>query len=281
MVIELLVAFAGGVLTLLSPCAALLLPAFFAYSFAGPGRVVARTVIFFLGLLSFLVPLGLGAGALGGLLLTRRGELTLVAGLLLVAIGAHQLVVGGFRLPGADRVAQLRGGLTGESVLSTYLLGTVYGFGGFCAGPILGGVLTVAAGSGGALPAGLLLTAYGAGMVLPLLVLALAWGRLEAPVRRGLIRREVSLGPLRRPLGTVISSLLFIGLGIAFAVSQGANALAPLYAGLDADTFLLRAEVAVRTAVTALPEAVWLMILLLVLLVGILGYRARRGSGLP
>lgn len=274
MLIEALIAFAGGALTLLSPCAALLLPAFFAYAFAGPGRVLARTAIFFLGLLSFLVPLGLGAGALGGLLLTRRAELTAVAGVLLVAIGVYQLAVGGFRLPGADRLAQLRGGLTGESVLSTYLLGAVYGFGGFCAGPILGGVLTIAASSGGALPAGLLLAAYGAGMVLPLLVLALAWGRLEGPVRRGLIQREVGLGPLRRSLGTVISSVLFIGLGIAFAVSQGANALAPLYASLDADTFLLRAEAAVREAVTALPEAVWLMMVALLLFLGILRYRA-------
>lgn len=257
MLIEALVAFAGGALTLFSPCSALLLPAFFAYAFAEPGRIVVRTGIFSLGLLSLLVPLGIGAGALGGVLVTRRAELTLVAGLVLVVIGVYQLAVGGFRLPGVDRLAQRSAALTGESALSTYLLGAVYGFGGFCAGPILGGVLTIAASSGGAAPAAALLTAYGAGMMVPLLVMALAWRRLEAPLRRGLVRRDIVLAGLRRPLTTVVSSLLFIGLGIVFAVSQGANALAPLYAALDADSFLLAAESAVRRALTAVPAAGW------------------------
>ncbi|HSL37639.1 MAG TPA: cytochrome c biogenesis protein CcdA, partial [Arthrobacter sp.] len=58
-------AFLGGVLTLLSPCSALLLPAFFAYAFSTKSRLVARTGLFYLGLLSTLVPLGIFAGVLG------------------------------------------------------------------------------------------------------------------------------------------------------------------------------------------------------------------------
>ena len=38
--IEAVVAFAGGVLSLLSPCSALLLPAFFAYAFPSRGQLV-------------------------------------------------------------------------------------------------------------------------------------------------------------------------------------------------------------------------------------------------
>lgn len=280
MLTEALIAFVGGALTLLSPCSALLLPAFFAYAFAGPGRVVARTGIFFAGLLTFLVPLGLGAGALGGLLLTRRAELTLLAGILLVVIGTYQLVVGGFQLPGSERFERARARLSGDSILSTYLLGAVYGFGGFCAGPILGGVLTIAASTGGALPAAALLAAYGGGMVLPLLVMALAWDRLQGVVRTGVVQREVQLGPLRRPLGTVMSSLLFIGLGVAFAVSQGANTLAPLYAALDADGVLLAVETAVRRALTGLPPTVWLALAAAILIAaGGWWYRGRRRTG--
>lgn len=77
--------------------------------------------------------------------------------------------------------------------------------------------------------------------------------------------------PLRRPLGTVISSLLFIGLGIGFAVSQGANALAPLYAAFDSDAFLLEAESAVRRAITGVAPIVWLAVGAAVLLA--VGYR--------
>lgn len=254
MIAEALIAFAGGALTLVSPCSALLLPAFFAYAFTGPGRLLARTGIFLAGLLTVLVPLGLGAGALGGLVLTRRAEVTAVAGLLLVGIGLYQLVVGGFSLPASGRLEQARAGLSSDSILSTYLLGGVYALGGFCAGPILGGVLTIAASSGGPLPGAILLAIYGAGMAVPVFVLALVWTRVERRLRDGIVRREVRVGAVSRPLGTVVSSLLFIGLGLAFIVTQGANALAPLFAAADVDGFLLHAESAIRAAVEAIPE---------------------------
>ena len=61
--VEAVVAFAGGLLALLSPCSALLLPAFFAYAFGSTGRLVTRTVIFYAGLIAVLVPVGLGLGA--------------------------------------------------------------------------------------------------------------------------------------------------------------------------------------------------------------------------
>jgi cytochrome c biogenesis protein CcdA len=47
--------FLGGLLSLLSPCSALLLPAFFAYAFQSRGELVGRTVIFYLGLCATLV----------------------------------------------------------------------------------------------------------------------------------------------------------------------------------------------------------------------------------
>jgi len=42
-----LAAFAAGVLALLSPCSALLLPSFFAYAFASRRALVARTFVFY------------------------------------------------------------------------------------------------------------------------------------------------------------------------------------------------------------------------------------------
>jgi len=78
MLVEPIVAFAGGVLALLSPCSALLLPAFFAYAFGTPRRLVAQTGLFYLGLLTLFVPLGLGVGALATIFLERRAEVTLL-----------------------------------------------------------------------------------------------------------------------------------------------------------------------------------------------------------
>lgn len=261
MIAEAAVAFAGGALTLFSPCSALLLPSFFAYAFAGPGKVVARTAVFTAGLITFLVPLGLGAGALSSLLLLRRSELTLAAGVLLVAIGLYQLAVGGFELPGSGGLARAGSRLTADSALSTYLLGAVYGFGGFCAGPILGGVLTIAAASGGAAAGGALLAVYALGMALPLLVLALGWARLGQPARRAIAGAEVRVGGWRRPLPTVMSSLLFVVLGASFALTQGSNALAPLYAWADTETRLLAIEERVRDIAAAVPDIAWLGVL--------------------
>ena len=48
--------FLGGLAALLSPCAAMLLPSFFAYAFGDvKGRLVARTGAFYLGMLLTLV----------------------------------------------------------------------------------------------------------------------------------------------------------------------------------------------------------------------------------
>ena len=50
----------AGVLTLISPCSALLVPAFFAYAFTSQRELLAKTVVFFLGLCTTLVPIGMG-----------------------------------------------------------------------------------------------------------------------------------------------------------------------------------------------------------------------------
>jgi cytochrome c biogenesis protein CcdA len=49
--ISYLAAFFGGILSLLSPCSALLLPAFFAYAFQSRKDLLTKTAIFYLGLL--------------------------------------------------------------------------------------------------------------------------------------------------------------------------------------------------------------------------------------
>ena len=244
--IEAIVAFAGGVLSLLSPCSALLLPAFFAYAFPSRGQLVARTGVFYVGLLTLFVPLGLGLGAIGSLFLEQRAALTIVAGLLLIAIGGFQLAVGGFELSGAGRLQGRSFGLSGESLAATYVLGLVYGIGGFCSGPLLGGVLTIAGASGGAVEGSILLAVFAAGMAAPLFVLALLWDRLGVSGRNRLRGRELQLGPIRRHSSVVISSFLFIGLGVAFIAFQGSNALGGLYQDLGASDLSLSIESAVH-----------------------------------
>ena len=276
--IEALVAFAGGVLSLLSPCSALLLPAFFAYAFPSRGKLVLRTGVFYLGLLTLFIPLGLGLGAIGSLFLERRAELSVIAGLLLIAIGSFQLVVGGFELPGTGRISGSRFGASGESLAATYALGLVYGIGGFCSGPLLGGVLTIAGASGGALEGALLLAIFAAGMAAPLLILALLWERLGTAGRRRIRGREIQIGPWTRHVSVVISSALFIVLGLAFIVFQGGNALGGVYDALGASDVALAIETAVGDLATDAPVVLAAIVAAPVALVLALLLAARRGG---
>ncbi len=274
--IEAVVAFVGGVLSLLSPCSALLLPAFFAYAFPSRTKLLLRTGVFYLGLITLLVPIGLGVGAIGSLFLERRAELSIVAGLLLIGIGAYQLAAGGFEIPGASRLQGRSFGVSSESLAATYVLGLVYGIGGFCSGPLLGGVLTIAGASGGALSGALLLAIFGLGMVTPLFILALAWERLGASGRGRLRGREIQVGPVRRHVSVVISSVLFIVLGIAFIAFQGGNALGSIYEAVGAADVALQIESSVRDLATRAPLLLAALVVLPITALAAIAIRVRR-----
>ncbi len=251
--VELLVAFAGGVLSLLSPCSALLLPAFFAYAFPSPARLAARTAIFYAGMLTLLLPLGVGAGVLGGVLVSQRGALMVLAGVVLVAIGVVQFARGGFELPSTGGALKP---MTAERAASTFALGLGFGLGGFCAGPILGGVLTIAASSGGALSGAALLAAYAAGMAFPLFMLALLWERLGTSGRGVLRGRAVRILGLERHITVVVSSAMFVVLGLVFIVLEGANPAAGLYDALGMADLSITLQTALLNAADGIAPVV-------------------------
>ncbi|WP_030258273.1 cytochrome c biogenesis CcdA family protein [Streptomyces violens] len=244
-----LAAFLGGVLALVSPCSALLLPAFFAYSLATPGRLLARTGVFYLGLAVTLVPLGAASTAASRLFNGHRDVLIAVGGWVVIAMGVLQILGLGF----ASRRAQSAAArITPRSAVSTFLLGCVYGLAGFCAGPILGAVLTVTAVSGSPVYGASMLAVYALGMALPLFVLALLWDRFELG-RRGWLRgREFAVGPLRLHTTSLISGLFFIGIGILFLAFNGTSALPGI---LDTDSEF-RLEEWVSGVGAAVPDSV-------------------------
>ncbi len=223
-----LASFLGGLLSLLSPCSALLLPAFFAYAFQSRGELVGRTAVFYLGLCATLVPLGMGISAVSSLVYGHRSTLITVSGLVIIAFGVDPGLGGGFAF-GPDRTPAG----WDQWQFPTHrpsALGAVYGFAGFCSGPILGAVLTVAATSGSALRGAGLLATYAAGMAAPLFVMALLWDRLDLGRRRWLRGREISLGPLRLHTTNLLSGLMFVAIGVLFIVSEGTSGLEGLYA---------------------------------------------------
>ena len=220
MEVGLLTAFPGGALALLSPCGALLLPGFFASTVTSRAALLPHALVFYLGLAVTLVPLGIGAGALGALVVGHR---TLLIGLALIVLfalfGNIPNIDLSRLLPGFDRLQQRS--TRGSGFARTFVLGAVGGIAGFCAGPILGAVLTLAMGQGSMLLAGILLAVYGAGMVVPLTVLAAVWNRLGDRGRSRLRGRQFTLLGRRLHTTTFVTGLVIIALGILFWTTNG------------------------------------------------------------
>lgn len=216
----------GGILSLLSPCSVMLLPAFFAFAFDDARTTLVRVGLFGVGLLATLMPLGVAAGSLGAALQQHRSLLVWVAAVVVILLGVAQIV--GIPLPGIART-----GTTSSSPLGVLLLGTVYGVAGVCAGPVLGTVLTVAAARGEPLYGGLLLAAYAGGMLVPLLVLALAWRRFGGRIRAALRPREIAIGRWRNSVTVVVSGIVSIVIGIVLLVTDGTSSLGGLLGATD------------------------------------------------
>ncbi len=283
--LSLLGALLGGVLTLLSPCSVMLLPAFFSYAFSSPAKLLARTGVFYLGLLTTLVPLGVLAGTAGAFVTAHRFALVTALSVVIIVLGA--LMALDVPLPGAGRLgAAAQGELSGgptpgraaasdrTSTLAVYLLGTVYGVAGVCAGPLLGAVLTVAAMSANALWGGLVLVVFAAGMALPLLVLALVWQRI--PAVRGWVRpREVRVGPLRTTLTGLVGGLLTIGLGVLLLVTGGTSSLG----GVLGASEQVALESSVRAATAGIPD--WAVLAGVLIAAGAAWALARRRAMRP
>jgi cytochrome c biogenesis protein CcdA len=245
-----LAAFLGGVLALLSPCSALLLPSFFAYAFSSRGELLARTTMFYLGLAATLVPLGVASSAASGLFYGHRAALILIAGWVIISLGAAQIFGRGFTFGPAVRLQQRMAGRGGW--IAVFGLGAAYGLAGFCTGPILGAVLTIAAVDGQPARGGALLAVYALGMAAPMFVLAALWQRYDLGRRRWLRGRAFNLGPLHLHTTSTVSGLLFIGIGVLFLVFDGTAALSDVL-GLTAST---DTQLAAQNAITRLSARV-------------------------
>ena len=212
-----LIAFLGGVLTLLAPCSVMLLPAFFSYAFQSPRKLFARCGIFWLGLLTPLIPLGAALSSIVALIREHSAFITQVIALLVIIAGLitlFSLDVPVFRVRSLETASQSR-----DTAWAVYLLGITYGIAGVgCAGPILGAVLATSSLGGSVIEGIIAVIFYSAGMAFPLLVLALLWqhfaGRIQAIVRPKpvtLLKRQttwtnvVSGLVLSNPLGGIIS----------------------------------------------------------------------------
>lgn len=258
-----LIAFLGGVLTLLAPCSVMLLPAFFSYAFQSPRKLIARCWIFWLGLLTPLIPLGAALSSVVALIREHSDFITHVIALLVIIAGLitlFSLDVPVFRVRSLETASQSR-----DTAWAVYLLGITYGIAGVgCAGPILGAVLATSSLGGSVVEGIIAVIFYSAGMAFPLLVLALLWqhsaGRIQAIVRP----KPLTLLKRQTTWTNVVSGLVLIILGFTIFTIDLSN---PLGGIVSIDT-LASWEESIMGLLGALPA--WVIALAGALIIGAL-----------
>lgn len=168
------VAFAGGVLSFLSPCTLPILPAYFAFAFSSEKKTIAaNTVAFMLGLATMFSLLGAGASSLGSLLYRQLNILLLVGGAMVIVFGMMSLLGKGFSGSAAAQQSNRSTTPTGSFVFGlTFAVGWSS-----CVGPILGIMLTLAAATANVVSGMILLFIYAVGLGLPLLIVSAFFGR--------------------------------------------------------------------------------------------------------
>ena len=179
-----MVAFAAGTLSFLSPCVLPVVPPYLAYMSGisvgqmRQGRSALGTAVFFvLGLSTVFLILGAAVSALGAFFIGNSRLFSTVAGVVVLVFGLHFL--GLFRLGLLNRELRIDAGDRGGSALGAYVLGLAFAFGWTpCIGPILGAILTLAAQEASPARGTLLLGVYALGLGLPFLLVAVFLGRL-------------------------------------------------------------------------------------------------------
>jgi len=226
MPISLLAAFLGGVISLFSPCSALVLPSFFASSFHQRKKLILATLIFSLGILSVMLPLGLGLFAVINFFSSYRRLITLIIGIFLVIEGSLQLIGKSFFMPSYKDVSKVNN----SRLSSVYYLGLASGIGTMsCVGPILGAILTLAANSFKVSSAITLILVYTLGLIGPLFLLVFLWQKNQTKAAKILRGKVIVLGNLKIHTINIAAGILFLFLGYIFIRYQGSLGLLPFF----------------------------------------------------
>ena len=209
-----LLAYFGGVLTILSPCILPVLP----FVFARSDQPFRKSGLPLLAGMCITFAVVASLATVGGGWAVRANQFGRIAALVLFALFGLTLLFSSL----ADRLSRplVRLGNrlstnSDSSVLNSFLLGIGTGLlWAPCAGPILGLILTGAALQGASARTALLLLSYAAGAATSLAVALLAGGRLFAAMKRGLGVEEW----IRKALGIAVLAAVAAA---AFGLDRG------------------------------------------------------------
>ncbi len=181
-------AFVAGLLSFLSPCVLPLVPAYLSYMSgvsveelmsAPSGEAMRRTglksVMFVLGFSVVFVSMGATAASIGQFLTDKAELLMKIGGVVIVIFGLH--MTGLFRIKALYTEKRFHSRMSKVSYLGAFVIGLTFAFGWTpCVGPVLAGILGLAANSETIGRGVSLLAVYSMGLGLPFLIAGFATG---------------------------------------------------------------------------------------------------------
>ncbi len=218
--ISLPIAFLAGVVSFLSPCVLPLVPGYVsmlsgesieelrAGAESGLGRrIFLNSIAFVLGFSTVFIALGASATWVGNFLSTQRRAFDVVAGIVIIVFGLH--LTGIIKIPFLYRDARIRTGAPKRGLAGSFILGFAFAFGWTpCIGPILAGILGLAATRDTVFAGMFLLAIYSAGLAIPFLLTGLGLSQFLKFYSR--FRKHLQVVE-------VVSGLLLIGIGVLMA----------------------------------------------------------------
>jgi len=219
-IFNILIAFAGGLLSFLSPCVLPLVPGYISLmsgvsidhlktSGGGNARraVIANSLAFNAGLSVIFLALGGTAGLLGAAIINNVW-VRVIGGLVIIVFGLH--LIGLLKIKYLYKDTRQFSSEKPRGMLGSLALGIAFAAGWTpCIGPILGGIIGLAATSGG-WKGGLILSAfYSAGLAVPFLITGLGINQFlsfYSKFRQHLHKVEVVSGVILILIGILVMS---------------------------------------------------------------------------
>lgn len=254
-------AFVAGIAALFAPCClTVLLPTYFSSIFKQRSTVFLMTFVFFLGLLTVFLPIGLGAVALAQLFSAYHNWIFSIGAVFLIFLGVFLLLGREFSLP-----FSIHPELKKANAGSVYLLGIFSGVATTCCAPVLAGVLTLAVLPGSFLLGGAYTLAYVLGMVTPLFILASVLDKAKFTEKFFAFRKTISyklFGKIiKATLSNIFSGVVFLLLGIiTLYLALSNNLTANMAYQTSLNIYLTKLIQFIGSYTRVIPEPIWAVI---------------------
>lgn len=260
---SLIASFLAGVAALFAPCCVtVLLPTYLASIFKERSTIFLMTFIYFLGVLTVFMPIGLGAVFIAQLFSSFHNVIFSLGAVFLISLGAFLLLGRTFALP-----VTLHPQLRKSDLPSVYLLGVFSGVATSCCAPVLAGVLALSILPGSVFLGAVYTLAYVLGMVTPLFILSLLIDRSRITQKLFIFRRAVSYTALGRKVNLTLANLfsgaMFLAMG-SYILYLAVNNNLSSHSDVSVSINLLLTQVIdwVSSYTKVLPEPVWAVVFL-------------------